>query len=218
MLVIIVFSSYSYYARYFGGVGFESIGEYRDFVASFVSGDLTPAIEERLENIVDRGTYYLDALILMSRSDLSIGAGVYALGSLVELINLIPRALGIVAEQYSFDRYVSFAVWGELTFTQVFIGRIGESFFVMGFAGLLYALVHASIFAFVASRWSQLSREIGGIALYFAILQGWLYQDASLTYQIKNLIAIVLCYILAKAMVRLISRASQRAMRTQPLG
>ena len=43
-----------------------------------------------------------------------------------------------------------------------------------------------------------MSRSVAGTALYFAILQGWLYQDASLVYQVKNLIAILLCY----AMVR----------------
>ena len=127
----------------------------------------------------------------------------------MELVNLVPRAFGIVTEQYSFDRHVTFAVWGETDFSQIFIGRIGESFFVLGFAGLLYALLHAGVFAYVASLWRRLSGDIGGISLYVAILLGWLYQDASLTYQAKNLIAILLGYCLAKLVVRLLASASQ---------
>ena len=208
-LFAVVFSSYSYYARLSGGVGLASVQEYLDTLNLFLSEDLWEAIGSQFENIAFRATYYFDALPLMSRTDPSATAGVYAFGSLIELVNLVPRAFGIVTEQYSFDRHVTFAVWGETDFSQIFIGRIGESFFVLGFAGLLYALLHAGVFAYVASLWRRLSGDIGGISLYVAILLGWLYQDASLTYQAKNLIAILLGYCLAKLVVRLLASASQ---------
>ena len=202
-VVLVVFSTYSYYARYAGGIALGSLQDYGEFFSAFVAGDILQAIAEQLDRILDRGTYYLDALVLMSRTDVVPDGGHYALGSLVELWNLVPRAFAIVGEQYSFDRYVTHAVWGELAFSQVFIGRIGESYFVLGFAGLIYAALHAAVFAYVASWWPRLSGRLAGISLYAAILLGWLYQDASLTYQLKNLIAILLCYALAKAAARL---------------
>lgn len=205
ILLSVLFSTYSYYARYSGGIGLESLEDYTNALVAFLEDDVLQIVDEGVISIVERATYYLDALLLMARTDASMEAGPYALGSLVELANLLPRGLEFFPEQYSFDRYVTHAVWGEYDFSQIFIGRIGESYFVLGHAGLLYALVHASIFAYVASRWRPLSRNVAGVALYFAILQGWLYQDASLTYQVKNLITIVLCYLLASAAVRLVS-------------
>lgn len=201
--VLVMFSTYSYYARYTGGIALDTFDDYTAFLSGFAAQDIPEAIAEQLDRILDRGTYYLDALILMSRTEVAPEHGPYALGSLVELSNLVPRAFGIVGEQYSFDRYVTLAVWGGLDFSQVFIGRIGESYFVLGFAGLIYAVLYGGIFAYVASWWPRLSGSVAGIALYAAILLGWLYQDASLTYQLKNLIAIVLCYALAKALARI---------------
>lgn len=218
ILLTVFFSSYSYYARYEGGIGLASLKDYVDFAGTFLQRDFLEAVDAQIDNVIERGTYYLDALLLMGRMDASAGSGAYALGSLVELTNLVPRAFGIVSEQYSFDRHVTYAVWADSSFSQVFIGRIGESFFVLGFGGLLYALIHAGIFAFVASRWATLSKDIGGIALYFAVLQGWLYPDASLMYQAKNLITILLCYFLVKAMVRLFSSGYRTAAAQGPDG
>jgi len=207
-IVMIVFATYSYYARDAGGTGLESARDYFNFLTEFLGEDLWSVVEARLENVVERGTYYLDALLLMSRADTSTLSEVYAFGSLVEIANLVPRVFGILPDQYSFDRYVTFAVWGEQSFSEIFVGRIGESFFVLGFAGVVYAVIHSGIFAFVASMWTRLSKDLGGIALYFAILVGWLYQDASLMYQFKNLIAVVLGYVLLKSVVRLMSRGT----------
>jgi hypothetical protein len=201
-LAAVLFSAYSYYARYGGGIGLESARDYLDFFQAFLQKDIPAIVDAQIQNVVDRATYYLDALLLMVRTHASAGSGPYQLGSLVELANLVPRAFGIV-EQYSFDRFVTQAVWGKLGFSQVFIGRIGESFFVLGYGGLVYALVYSGIFAVVAGRWARLSRSAAGISLYFALLAGWLYQDASLTYQLKNLIAILTCYTVAKLAVRL---------------
>jgi len=72
---------------------------------------------------------------LIARSASAVDPGPYAWGSLVELTNLVPRALGIFQEQYSFDRYMTEVVWGQSGFSQIFVGRIGESFFVLGFGG-----------------------------------------------------------------------------------
>jgi len=212
-VVLVVFSTYSYYARYAGGIALGSLQDYGEFFSAFVSEDILQAIAEQLDRIFDRGTYFLDALILMSRTEVALDQGPYALGSLVELLNLVPRAFDIVEEQYSFDRHVTLAVWGELAFSQVFVGRMGESYFVLGFAGLVYAVVHAAIFAYVASWWPRLSRNIAGISLYTAILLGWLYQDASLAYQVKNLIAILLCYALVRMAARMTLRGRRGAVR-----
>jgi hypothetical protein len=191
-IVGVLFSAYSYTARLQGSLGFGSVEEHYEFIAETAASSFDEIV---LENIIDRGTYYLDALVLIARSDAAAEAGPYAYGSLVELANLVPRATGLISEQYSFDRYVTWAVWGDSTFAQVFVGRIGESFFVLGYAGLIYALLYALIFAGVAALWRRMTQSIAGISLYFAVLQGWLYQDASLLFQLKNLIGIVLCYL-----------------------
>lgn len=201
--VMVFFSTYSYYARYMGGIGLASLSDYLAFARTFLEEDFLAAVGSQLESILERGTYYFDALPLMMRGDTAAGGESYVYGSLVELLNLIPRKLGLVSEQYSFDRHVAFAVWGEFDFSQIFIGRIGESFFVLGYFGVFYAAIYAAIFALVASRWAPLSRSTAGVALYSAVLLGWLYQDASLVYQLKNLITILLCYVLVVTAARL---------------
>ena len=216
-LVVVGFSSYSYYARYSGGVGLASLNDYADFFGLFFAEDIQAVVGDRFANIIDRATYYLDAVLLLIRGGEAFGAssGSYALGSLVELANLPPRGLEIFTEQYSFDRHVTFAVWEQLSFAEVFVGRIGESFFVLGWGGLSYAVFYAGLFAFVASRWRLMATDVSGIALYFAILQGWLYQDANLVYQLKNLIGILLCYSLIRGFVVFLFRMRPREFRGQ---
>ena len=194
-----VFSAYSYHARVSGGLGQGSLGEYWDFVRNFLQGDVAAEVDDSAINLIDRGTYYLDGVLLMIRGNQSdVDHGSYTFGSLVELANLIPREFNITLEQYSFDRYVTNAVWGDWSFAQIFIGRIGESYFVLGIFGIVYAFIHAVIFGSVACQWKQLSRSLEGVAFFFALLLGWLNQDASLFYQIKSLIALVVSYILIK--------------------
>jgi hypothetical protein len=211
----VLFSAYSYYARLQGGIGLGSVGEYYEFVSATAGAGFDEIILEQIAAIIDRATYYLDALALMVRSNPAADAGPYVYGSLVEIANLVPRASGLISEQYSFDRHATWAVWGDSTFGQVFVGRIGESFFVLGYAGLLYALVYALIFAAVAASWRGLSRSVAGTSLYFALLQGWLYQDSSLLYQLKNLIGIVVCYLAIAALVRMFATGPRSAPAVQ---
>lgn len=197
-----VFSAYSYYARISGGLSQGSLGEYWDFVKTFMQGDILAEVDDSAINVIDRGTYYLDGLILMIRGDHGyVEHGPYAFGSLIELANLIPREFNFTVEQYSFDRYVTNAVWGDWSFAQIFIGRIGESYFVLGLLGIVYAFIHSAIFAAVACQWKRLSGSLEGVAFFFALFLGWLHQDASLFYQVKSLIALVVSYFLIKGLV-----------------
>ncbi|MDP1612365.1 MAG: hypothetical protein Q8M11_15030 [Sulfuritalea sp.] len=201
-LVLVFFSAYSYYARYYIGFGEESEGGLGNMIAFLSSGELVDLVGDQLENILNRGTYYLDALTLMIKDGLGVDPGPYAFGSVVEIVNIIPRAAGFDLEQYSFDRHVSESVWRTGVFVQIFIGRIGESFFVLGYFGIVYALINGVIFAFVASRWRSSSASLSGISLYLAILLSWLHQDASLFYQIKSLLYVLLAFWVVKLIAR----------------
>jgi hypothetical protein len=200
-VTLVLFSSYSYYARYYVGLGGETSEIVGELSRYFAYADVYNNVAAQLESILNRGTYYLDGLSLMMRDGVAVAPGPYALGSTVELLNIIPRATGLISEQYSFDRHVTESIWREWSFSQVFIGRIGESYFVLGYAGLMYAAVNAIVFALVARAWTRASRSLAGIALYFAALTSWLHQDASLFYQSKALIYILVAYYVIKLAV-----------------
>jgi len=56
-VVLVLFSSYSYYSRYYIGFGGESVGGFTGFVNFFDSGDVSGLVTDNLVNIIDRGTY-----------------------------------------------------------------------------------------------------------------------------------------------------------------
>lgn len=201
-IILIFFSAYSYYSRINIGFGAESEGGFKDFFNFFSSGDVFGVVGDQLEIMLDRGTYYLDGLIIMIRDGLAVAPGPYAFGSAIEIFNIIPRAAGLGIEQYSFDRHITESVWKSWVFSQIFIGRIGESYFVLGYLGVIYGVINASVFAFVARRWKSSSKSLAGIALYFSVLVSWLHQDASLFYQIKSLLYILIAFGIVKVLSR----------------
>lgn len=211
IVALVLFSSYSYYARYYIGFGQDATSALGEFVAYLTDTDLSGNLLDQMEAIINRGTYYLDGLLVMIRDGTTVDPGPYWMGSVVELLNIIPRATGLIEEQYSFDRHVTNAVWGSWVFAQVFIGRIGESYFVMGPIGVVYGVINGLIFATVALLWQRAKLTIVGIALYFAALVSWLYQDASLTFQVKSLSYILVTWLVCSGIARFLTPPKRSA-------
>lgn len=190
--VAIIFSIYSYIARFYGNVRgqatVQSVGETLGNVQDNASAGAGMA----LSSIATRFSY-LDGLALTIRRHSVIDKGPYKYGSLVEIGTLLPRVVWPSRPFLSFNHYITYAVWESAVFSEVPIGRIGESFFVGGWFGLVYAIMYGFIFRCAISLYSGLGNYYGsmGFGIYVFILIGYFVPDAYLFYGVKNLVYLI---------------------------
>ena len=198
-LLGLVYAAYTYLARYFGDVrsGFSLVG---------VTDTITGVIEniEHWSEIGVQGTIsrfsYLDGLILLMNKGAWLDQGYFSLGTVTELINLIPRFLYPDRPEINFNVYLSGEVWDSGSVAENPIGRIGEAFFVFRYAGVVIAPIYASIMFFAyrlllcsASPWKQ--------GVYFSMFFIYLLPDAYFFYNVKPMLHGLIILLLARLMV-----------------
>jgi hypothetical protein len=198
-LLGLVYTGYTYLARYFGDVrsGFSLVG---------VTDTITGVIEniEHWSEIGVQGTIsrfsYLDGLILLMNKGAWLDHGYFALGTVTELINLIPRFLYPDRPEINFNVYLAGEVWDWGSVAENPIGRIGEAFFVFGYAGVVIAPVYALIMFFAyrlllcsASPWKQ--------GVYFSVFFIYLLPDAYFFYNVKPMLYGLVVLLLARIIV-----------------
>ena len=133
---------------------------------------------------------YLDAVILAQRNGTFLTDGLYCLGSPVELANIVPRALWPDRPLLSFNHEMTHVVWGLPEwdfFAEVPVGRIGESFFVLNWMGLLYAPFYAVFWNWIYRRWFVMARDDLSRAFYLSMLILFIFPDAYVVYNWKLL-------------------------------
>jgi len=138
---------------------------------------------------VDRFAY-LDLLALVVEYGPVVPRGAYAAGSLVEVVDLIPRALVPDRPSYSFNTYITQSILGMPIRSETPIGRIGESYFAFGWAGIVMASLYAALF----HRLGDLGRRARGAfgqALYLYVLLLYGFPDGHLMLSVKTLVYVV---------------------------
>jgi hypothetical protein len=186
---------YSYEIRenaYFIIRGLDSSGDSaRTVYEIIVNKSPIEVIEKHAVSVIDRFSYYGDALGLMISGRVDHSNQMYMLGSLVEFGNLIPRGVWEDRPHLSFNHHVTSAVWG-LTglLSETPIGRIGEAFYVANWWGVLFAIVYGILFGLLAIQWHSARRSILGAAAWVAALLGWAVPDAYLLYGLKQILVI----------------------------
>lgn len=146
-------------------------------------------IDEHLVTLIDRITYYGDALVLMINGATREASDLYALGSLVELGNLIPRIVWEDRPHLSFNHYVTGAVWGMPgMLSETPIGRIGEAYYVASWLGFLVGFAYAVMFSLLCLLWHKVQDNLWGVATWCSLFMVWVLPDAYFTYGLKQVL------------------------------
>jgi hypothetical protein len=143
----------------------------------------------------------VDSLILCQRPNPLHRKGLYAAGSLVELGNMFPRVVWKTRPHLSFNHHVTHAVWGmpKYYFLEMPIGRIGESFYVLNWGGVVYALFYALLWRWLYRRFMLRSTNDLETAFYLCLLFVVVLPDAYLVYNWKRLVVVTAAYILVSS-------------------
>lgn len=191
----ILFGAMSYEIRevaYFEVRGFASPLELIEkYHAALFNINLFALLQKHWLSVLDRVTYYGDALAVMLSAPPKHGEGPYVMGSLVELGNLVPRTIWVDRPHLSFNHYVTGAVWGiHGVFSEMPIGRIGEAFYVAGWLGVGYGIVYGALFAGLCLFWRKARQSVWGSAAWVGVVMAWVVPDAYLTYGLKQVIVV----------------------------
>jgi hypothetical protein len=147
--------------------------------------------EKNIFTLIDRVSYYGDALVLMSNQDVRDGTDLYMYGSLVEIGNLIPRILWEDRPHLSFNHHVTGAVWGmKMLLSETPIGRVGEAYYVGGWLGFLVGFAYALMFALLCRLWVAVRGNLWGVATWCGLFMAWVVPDAYFTYGLKQVLVI----------------------------
>jgi hypothetical protein len=189
----ILFAFYSYLAREFDYHGTRS-----EFSLEAISRRIDRVLENRdqYETVAQDASLdrfsYLDALTICIRDGRFIDTGPYALGTVVEVSHLIPRALWPNKPNTNFNHYVAGAVWGAHFRIEMPIGRIAESYFVASWVGILFAVVYGYFYWALYYYLYHRSSSVFVRAIFIFLLFNWVQAEG---YMFYNFHTIVLCLI-----------------------
>lgn len=181
---VLAFSVYSYLARYYGVVSGRSewsvVAENFDRVIAAAS-DADIVREKGVDQSVDR-FLGLDGLVLCQRRGTFLESNEYRFGSLGELVSIIPRFLWEDRPKLAFNYFVTQDVWGlpDGVVSSIPLGRIGESFYVANWAGLLYAVVYGIAWRWMYVRLYRRSHSLYGPAAYIGLMFYTAFSDDNL--------------------------------------
>lgn len=189
--LLIFFAVYSYAIReqlYFSVRGLADY-DYEKVADTVMSLSTDDVLGRYLPSVVDRVVGYGDGLSRLVEGQADRGDPLYALGSFVEVGNLVPRFIWEGRPHLSFNHHVTGAVWGQYgLLSETPIGRIGEAFYVGGWIGLTYGLLYGALLGAVGMAWSKLRRSVWDAAFTISILLMWALPDAYVTYGLKQVI------------------------------
>lgn len=181
---VLAFSVYSYLARYYGVVSGRSewsvVADNFDRVMTAVE-DVDVVREKGVDQSVDR-FLGLDGLILCQRRGTLFENNEYRYGSIVELVSIVPRFLWEDRPRFGFNYFVTQDVWGlpGSVVSSTPLGRIGESFYVANWGGLLYAILYGLAWRWMYLRLYRGARSLYGPASYIGLMFYTAFSDDNL--------------------------------------
>jgi len=202
---------YSYYARYFGiytgnvdlytvyGNMSNAYYNYEDFFSITWA-----AIFNRVEKF--------ENLYITIQSTGTIDKGYFLFGSIAEIANIIPRFIWHDRPFLYFNYFVveNILVRG-LKGVSSSIGRIGESFFILNYLGVIFGSIYAVISYYIYYKFALKAKSIFQVLIYLLIYFFYFTQDNYLFQMVANLILIV---IYLSIIHLFISKKNQRLVNT----
>lgn len=188
VFIIVVLSIFSYYIRYFGQVTGEFNTEtlIKNYQVASAISQSDYDVKTGLGHIANR-LNYLDALALTIEKRDAVATGYYPAGSISELLTLVPRFVWGNRPLFNFNIFATREIWGysEMN-SETPIGRIGESFLVLGFFGLIYAAFYGYIFALIERL--RLGMRSVHLAYYFFLLNYYVIPDSHIVFYWKTIL------------------------------
>jgi hypothetical protein len=210
-------SIYSYVARYYGTVRGEFSREVVQSNIETVYRKLSDGYAGR--EMGARGTgdriSYLDGLALCIENRDWVSRGSYAFGSMVEFLNLVPRFAWPDRPFYSFNHQMTSDVWGAAVFSEMPIGRIGESYYVLGPLGIAYAALYVGLYFFLYRRLYLLAANAYLNVVYIWLLITICFPDAYLLYNLKLAVSLLPVTVGAGVLCRILVQRSGARRRAQ---
>lgn len=134
---------------------------------------------------------YLDALIKMMGSRFEKGD--YVLGSVRDVLGLVPSAIWVDKPFFNFNVYISQAVWEFPVVMEIPFGRIGESFFILSYFGLAFGVIYGFILRMCYQLLFLNGDNLQKI-LYFSLLFSVIIPDAFMFYNYRSVIYVLFFY------------------------
>lgn len=193
----------------------------------FVTGNIFDVMSRRLENLsMSRqktkertiqsllGRFsYLDGLALTMSKGEALDKGDFALGSISEIPSYVPRFIAPNKRELVFEIHITEKVWGIYgPSTLMPIGRIGESYFVLGWVGLIYAPLWALLLWWLYQRLYVTTSSVFLRGVYIMLLIGTLNHDGTV---MSNFVANVSAIIVA-GMAHVLAGAGWREIPDAP--
>lgn len=148
--------------------------------------------------MISNRLYGIDPIILCQRQRTFMPDGLYVAGSLADLGNLIPRILWPDRPHLSYNHSMSHEIWQRPpdVLVEMPIGKVGESYYVLNWAGFLYALLYAVLWRLIYVSFLQGARDEADYALYVSLLILYIFPDANLTYNWKLVLVILVLVVI----------------------
>ena len=188
-IAIYFYMKITYLIRYYGVVRGEftleqMISNYSDLMQFYYANEFTSTTTNSITNRFN----YLDGLILTIQKLDIFNYGLYSLGSFSELLNIIPRFIWNDRPLINFNIYLTQHIWGnEGIISETPVGRIGESFLVLGGAGIIYALFYGKLFSLIENKVIENS-SVSYFSMYFVVLYYYVWSDSHLVFYWKTLL------------------------------
>lgn len=198
----ILFYFYSYTARY-TGLAFESTADINTVlrVLEATFDNFYDYYDQIVEAMFERFELFDNLNTLKIRYEL-IDPGLYRFGSLIEVINLIPKILWRDRPFVLFNVFVQYEIIGyKMDGVTMSIGRMGEAFFLLKYAGILIAVFYAYIFSKAFNRLFVYATSPVSVILYVNLFFNYFIHDNYLTQGLFTIVfssvLIVICYKIA---------------------
>jgi hypothetical protein len=131
----------------------------------------------------------IDGLALCMRKNTFLENNSYRFGSITEVVQVVPKYLWPTRPAVNFNSFVTHEVWEQhwSVVNNMPIGRIAESFYVLNWGGLTYAVVYAILWKWVFVRLYLRGKSISARALYISILFGKIFPDDNIMTNLSAL-------------------------------
>jgi len=187
-VLIVVLSVFSYYIRFFGQVTGEFSADtlIKNYQVATEISQSEYDLKTGLGHIAKR-LNYLDALALTMEKRDTVATGYYTAGSVSELLTILPRFVWEGRPLLNFNIFATREIWGYTDMnSETPIGRIGESFLVLGFFGVIYAVFYGYLFALIEKL--VLGMRTVHLAFYFFLLNYYVIPDSHIVFYWKTIL------------------------------
>jgi hypothetical protein len=169
---------YSYVVRYYGNIaGNITFEDIKSNIDLFYKN--TEILDSKVLSSFFNRFELLDNLIYTMKRNNEIDKKYFIFGSLTEVFNIIPRVIWTEKPNLELSYYIVEVIQNKgMEKVSAGFGRIGESFFVLGYFGLVYAFINALLMYFIYQKTvGRKGYSVYGFIFYILLLFSYFSSD-----------------------------------------